>query len=472
MYACVQISIVLLYAVVFQLKCAILLHESYTKEGQIMATISTHNGTTLSQSHNLREGKSAKDGHIDRTRTAQNETIYHERIEDAYKRLFDVSVAEFNKKQRPCRRIENYFQKIKADKKKNVAYELIVGVYPDKGEQISGEVKRTILREFVGTWKDRNPNLELVGAYYHADEKGGEHMHIDYIPVARNCTRGPAIQTALVKALSQQGIEGEKDEFNTAQMKWEARENSVLEGLCRERGIEVRHPQRDAETKTKHLNTPEYKQAQAELQELRTQKKALTDDIQQLKEDFNYWDRQAINKRDEVDERIEQIKKVQDQQDYQEGILQGLKDKVKELKEYVGEWSSRPEVCPADDEIEGVKPFFGAVIISAKMWKGIKTLLEHFRNTTEYKVLERNEDEKKELHELRKFKKENEGYKEKFWNIKDSYSTVYYELQSANQKRAAALTENNRLKSIVSAVREKAPELVRQIEKEQEIERD
>jgi len=236
----------------------------------ILATIATHNGTSLSQSHNQREGKASKDKHIDPSRTPQNETIYHERIQDAYSRLFDASVAEYDQKQHKGRKIGNYYDKIKADKKKNVAYELIVGVYPDKNTRdFTQEQGKEILKEYFAGWKERNPHLEAVGAYYHADEEGEPHLHIDYIPVATNCQRGPKTQTALVKALNQQGITGEKDKFVTAQMKWEARENAVLEGLCLDRGIEVRHPQRDSQEKTKHLDTPEYKQAQEELEKVR-----------------------------------------------------------------------------------------------------------------------------------------------------------------------------------------------------------
>ena len=45
-------------------------------------------------------------------------------------------------------------------------------------------------------FRQRNPNLEVIGAYYHDDEirddgKGGKiqgapHLHVDYIPVSRN----------------------------------------------------------------------------------------------------------------------------------------------------------------------------------------------------------------------------------------------------------------------------------------------
>ena len=47
-------------------------------------------------------------------------------------------------------------------------------------------------------------------------------------------------QSALVKAFGQQGFF--KDGKETAQIKWERRENAELERLCRQANIEVEHP--------------------------------------------------------------------------------------------------------------------------------------------------------------------------------------------------------------------------------------
>lgn len=44
---------------------------------------------------------------------------------------------------------------------------------------------KKILKDYVQDWKRRNPNLEMIGAYYHNDEQGKQpHVHIDYVPVA------------------------------------------------------------------------------------------------------------------------------------------------------------------------------------------------------------------------------------------------------------------------------------------------
>lgn len=267
-----------------------------------MATISTHVGHTISEEHNLRDEKhTSKDGHIDPSRTPLNETICYQPIKDAYHDLFDASVAEYNAKQtRADRCIDDYYKKICESKQKHPAYEMIIGVYnkTDKGKVIeaerefSDEVGKEIMKEFVAGWAERNPNLHMTGAHYHADEDGQPHIHIDFIPVIDNCARGIRRQTAFDKALQRQGFKKkeavyefnedgsqkldennkpiQKQAWSTPQMQWEASENKALEDLCLARGLTVEHPDRDAGGR-RHEHTDDYKQSKDELRELQEQ---------------------------------------------------------------------------------------------------------------------------------------------------------------------------------------------------------
>lgn len=58
------------------------------------------------------------------------------------------------------------------------------------------------------------------------------HLHIDYIPVSYDNTRGMKVQNSLAGALRQQGF-GLKTRANyTEQMQWENSELQVLETIC------------------------------------------------------------------------------------------------------------------------------------------------------------------------------------------------------------------------------------------------
>ena len=218
-----------------------------------MATTAVHNGSKFSQSHNRRD---FSEPHIDPA--GHYEVWRDEAIKQAYHRLFDKSLAVYNDKQkRDDRKIKSYYDHVRKSKTLKVGYEMIVGVY---GKDVDDKTRYEILKKFVRTWHERNPNLELIGAYYHADEEGQPHLHIDYIPVARNCTRGLATQCSLKGALKAMGLVTTKGK-GTAQMQLEKANLNFLDELCKERGISV---QEHGQQKLQHLDTKTYK-ATAEL---------------------------------------------------------------------------------------------------------------------------------------------------------------------------------------------------------------
>lgn len=271
----------------------------------LTATISTHARPTVRQGHNRRDPKIVRgEPHIDPNGIHESWLDVDE--EAAFREVFGAAVERYNAKQsREDRKITSYYQQIKtkeleaeqynrkveeenqgkpANQRKplktnyrHTSYEMIVGVYGYQ-EQPNGKLVRSpvdpaiakeILREFYETWADRNPSLQLFGAYYHADEQGKDpHIHLDYIPVATGYARGLDTQVACEKALNELGFHtGGKGKGKTAQIQWEARENEVLQRMCERRGISVIHPQ--AGTGTHHEDTRTYqaKQDAAKAQE-------------------------------------------------------------------------------------------------------------------------------------------------------------------------------------------------------------
>ena len=228
-------------------------------------TISTHNGSKVAREHNIRNEKVIrKEPHIDPNGT--HETWIDEPIRQAYDRIFGEAVAKYNAKQsRPERQIKSYYNDICKSSKKHPVYEMLVGIYgKDKnGNPICDPNSgKKILRKFVDTWSERNPNLIIIGAYYHADEQGEPHIHIDYIPVAHGYKKGLETQTGLVRALGDQGFH--KSNQITAQIQWEKSENDYLTKLCENIGLTVEHPQIEGR---KHLDTQTFK-LQSRIEEL------------------------------------------------------------------------------------------------------------------------------------------------------------------------------------------------------------
>lgn len=238
-------------------------------------TISTHNGSKVHREHNIRNQKVvSKEEHIDLN--GSYEVWHDEKIRDAYERLFGDSVRAYNEKQsRQERKIDSYYKSVCNDAKKHPAYEMIIAV-GNKENIISSELGKEIMREFVEGWSERNPNLEMIGAYYHADEQGVPHVHIDYIPVAHGYSRGMETQNGLVKALEEQGFV--KQGRETAQIRWEHRENAELTAICQSKGIEVVHPKAGE----KHLDVAGYK-AKKELELVSEEHKMLSESVKRLR---------------------------------------------------------------------------------------------------------------------------------------------------------------------------------------------
>ena len=236
-------------------------------------TIATHNGSKVSRQHNIRlRSITDREAHI--SRTGRHETWLDINPREAYKRLFGEAVAAYNDTQkRADRKIDDYYTQIKKSKSQHPVYEMIISIGNDKNRPPE-DMARGIMLDFCKNWKDRNPNLVLIGAYYHADEVGVPHVHVDYVPVAHGYQKGMSTQTGLVKALGEQGFY--KSGKKTAQIQWQQRENNVLEALCRERGFDVIHPQ--AGKGVKHLEKEDYilQQRLYDLEAINSQLKAVT----------------------------------------------------------------------------------------------------------------------------------------------------------------------------------------------------
>ena len=221
-------------------------------------TISTHNGSAVAREHNIRNQKVvSKEPHIDIN--GKHEIWIDEPVRQAYDRLFGQALEAYNAKQsRPERQIDSYYHAVCKDKKKHPVYEMVIGVYgkDENGSPMCSEEQgKEIMQQFVENWRERNPNLELIGAYYHADEPDSEpHVHIDYVPVAHGYTRGLETQTGIVKALGEQGFE--KSGKETAQIQWERRENDYLTSLCERVGLRVDHPRVEGR---EHIDTATFK---------------------------------------------------------------------------------------------------------------------------------------------------------------------------------------------------------------------
>lgn len=234
------------------------------------ATIATHNSSKVKREHNKRDGSFIKN---ELEKEFREKGTRHIRTDGEYEIWLDVdarkfyvdtfqkSVDEYNERQkRDDRKIIDYYQKICDDEKKHAVYEMISGVY---GSDVPPELCKKINREFFDGWNERNPNLPLIGAYWHNDEGNLQcgHCHLDYVPVAYNCKTGPKTGTSLNQALKQMGFVDKGKQ--TAQMQWQNRENNAFAEICQKYGISIIRPKEKQRHKEKEVYILEQREKEA-----------------------------------------------------------------------------------------------------------------------------------------------------------------------------------------------------------------
>ncbi|SCW51287.1 Plasmid recombination enzyme [Lachnospiraceae bacterium C10] len=281
-----------------------------------MGSISMPQGRGNRQ-HNLRNyGEGKLPSNIDVTRTDQNIVWKDETITHAYHRIFDDAVAEYNAKQRrKDRQIKDYRTHILNSKNgEKEFYEDVLqwGKQEDFIEHPEWrEIAKECLLEYIEGFEDRNPGLELIGAYIHMDE-ASPHMHFDYIPVAEGYKTGVQKRNSLDRAMRnliaiRTGSEysprpDEKDASgkctDNATKQWKEMERAHFKKICIRRGLavdgEIKTPERDS------LSVLEYKaeMRKQEIQKLETQEKELRGTLRNL---------QSLIK--QAEEKLEEAKK-------------------------------------------------------------------------------------------------------------------------------------------------------------------
>lgn len=163
--------------------------------------------------HNLRTCYSKRNmpEHIHADRTADNVVFVNRDIKELYRELFDNAREEYNAKQtRDDRKIDNYLEKVRADKRLHETYEFVVQV--GNREKNAGEKESVAMyREWLSLFQQKyGKNFEVKQAIVHLDE-AVPHMHFEVVPVAHGCKRGLATQTSMKKALKQAGFDDYKE---------------------------------------------------------------------------------------------------------------------------------------------------------------------------------------------------------------------------------------------------------------------
>ena len=227
--------------------------------------------------HNNRTFSAAN---IDRSRTAQNVTFCREDLKQVYHLVFDEALAAYNAKKKKTRdKIPDYYEHIRQGKQEKLFHEVIfqIGNKDDCGcGSLDGDRAAAVLAEFAESFQERNPHLRVFNAVLHMDE-ATPHIHIDFVPVATEQTRGLQTRVSMKQALKQQGFTSLGRNM-TEWRAWMDREKQTLAELAQAHEFEIV----SLGGGRKHMDLPEYREAAQRLEAAQEQVMATEQEIAAL----------------------------------------------------------------------------------------------------------------------------------------------------------------------------------------------
>ena len=181
----------------------------------------------------------AKQKRADRKIKDSNE--YLERVQKEWDDYYKKGIWEKGEFVRPFNDYNDALNHLNYNKGRNPRspyYETIVQI-GNQENQPDFEVSKAILKEYLNTFQERNPNLRLMECHFHGDE-ATPHIHLDFVPVATGYKQGMDIQNGFDKALMQQmGIERSGTKFKTPSLQWYEQEQEALAEIALKYGIGI-----------------------------------------------------------------------------------------------------------------------------------------------------------------------------------------------------------------------------------------
>lgn len=200
---------------------------------------------------------------VDRDKIKNNIIYKQETLEKAYEKCFGEAINDYNKNQKRSDRkidgVKAYMEQIRTSGNgEKLFYENVVQIGNMQDCHVDseqGQVAKSVLDDYMKNFQERNPNLYVFNAVLHLDEQT-PHLHIDYIPLAKDYKKGLQTRNSLDRALNQQGVKGKANKYENRTIAWQGAEKDHIEKLMSIRGLERAE---EKGLKAKHKSVEHYK---------------------------------------------------------------------------------------------------------------------------------------------------------------------------------------------------------------------
>ncbi len=254
---------------------------------------------------------------VDADRTSDNIIYKSENLLEKYHELFDAALGEYNSRKRSNERIADYYEHIRNGKQEKLFYEVVVqfGDMESCGlKSDNWKTAKRMLDEYMQSFEERNPNMKVFNAVLHLDE-ATPHLHIDFVPICTNQSRGLSTRVSLKRALAEQGISSssrKKSEWAV----WKDVEFDYMTDILHRHGFE-----RDIkDAHYKHLSVDNYKQYAVQKSEVRK----INEHINELK------------KKNSAELTSDEIQLIKNQNDIMRSEIQKRDEKISSLSKKLG----------------------------------------------------------------------------------------------------------------------------------------
>ena len=207
-------------------------------------------------------------------------TFCNDDLKQVYHEIFDEALAAYNAKKKKTRdKIPDYYEHIRQGKQEKLFHEAIfqIGNLEDCGcGSPGGERAAAALKEFAESFQEGNPHLRVFNMVLHMDE-ATPHLHVDFIPVATEQSRGLSTRVSMKQALKQQGFVSlgrKQTEWNA----WMEREKAALTEIAQAHEFEII----SLGGGRPHMDLPEYRAAAQRLEAVQEQVTAAEHDMAEL----------------------------------------------------------------------------------------------------------------------------------------------------------------------------------------------
>ena len=175
--------------------------------------------------------------------------------------------------------LPDYYEHIRQSKQEKLFHEAIfqIGNMSDCGcGTPDGERAAAALKDFAESFAERNPHLRVFNMVLHMDE-ATPHLHVDFIPVATEQSRGLSTRVSMKQALKQQGFVG-VGRKQTEWAAWMEREKEALTEIAQRHDFEII----SLGTNRPHMDLPQFKEAAARLEAVQQQTAAVEREVAEL----------------------------------------------------------------------------------------------------------------------------------------------------------------------------------------------